>query len=125
MYEAQFWIVLALSVLASAFSGQDAMVAVLILGVFWGALIWSLYRSTDIVRRVHIGFNWFAAIATLFATFSNPPNSADAAVRLGEYAGDVLAVALWVAWALYWHRSSRVKRAYPTAAEAQGTAGAA
>jgi len=123
VYEAQFWIILALSVLASAFSGQ--VLGALIFAAFWGALIWSLYRSTNIIRRVHIGFNWLAAIATLFATFSNPPESADAPARLGEYTGDAIAIALFVVWALYWHWSARVKRAYPAAPEAEGTASAA
>ena len=125
VYEAQFWIILALSILATVLSAQNAVVSVLIPVALWGALIWSLYRSTHVVRRVHIVFNWLAALATALGTFSDLPDSPSAAARIGEYTGGFLAVALWVAWALYWHRSQRVKRAYPAAAETQGTADAA
>jgi hypothetical protein len=118
VYEAQFWIILALSVLAALFDTQTAVVSVLLLVAFWGGLIWSLYGSTDLVRRVHIAFNWIAAAATSFSMVSNPSVSENPAVRAGEYGGAAVAVAFFAAWALYWHRSTRVKNSYPLRGEA-------
>lgn len=110
VYELQFWILLILSILGTVFVNPAG---VLLLLAFWGVLIWSLYGSTDVVRRFHIAYNWIAAAGMLLVIFDNPPDAAYAPARLGEYIGSALAAALWVAWAFYWHKSVRVKNSYP------------
>jgi hypothetical protein len=43
---------------------------------------------------------------------TDPPTAVDRVALMGEIAGYVLVVLLWLLWALYWHRSKRVKNAY-------------
>jgi len=116
VYELQFWIILILSVLGTAFVNPTGSLFFL---AFWGALIWSLYGSTDLVRRVHIAFTWIVATGTLVTVLANPSDATYDPARLGEYFGGALAAALWVAWAVYWHKSIRVRNSYPAPDQTQ------
>ena len=110
VYEIQYWVLLVLSLLAGMFMSLNT---VLISLVFWGGLIWSLYGSTNIIRRLHIGFNWLAAIGTAYGALQNPSDATNPSLALGENLGAALACAVFVTWALYWHLSARVKNSYP------------
>ena len=121
VYEIQYSLLLIVSVFAMLFSLPGSIVGILLIAAFWGIPIWSLYRSTDAVRRGHIIWCWFLAAVALLTVFINPPNASDTAARLGEYFGGALVVVLWLSWALYWQKSVRVKSSYPAADQTQET----
>lgn len=123
VYELQYWLLLIASVFASLFSLPGSIFAILLIAAFWGIPIWSLYRSTDAVRRGHIIWCWIVAAGTLLNVFTNPPNATDQATRLGEYFGSALVVVLWLSWALYWQKSMRVKSSYPAPDQTQEASG--
>lgn len=122
VYELQYWLILAASVLGAIVVSElsaSGVVSVLFLLAFWGALIGSLYGSSDVIRRIHIAFNWFAAAATALAVVNTPSATTNPVARYGEYFGDGLSIAFFAAWAVYWHRSKRVRNSYPTRASGQ------
>ena len=121
VYEIQYSLLLIVSVFAMLFSLPGSIVGILLIAAFWGIPIWSLYRSTDAVRRGHIIWCWFLAAVALLTVFINPPDASDTAAQLGEYFGGALVVVLWLSWALYWQKSVRVKSSYPAADQTQET----
>ena len=117
VYEIQYWVIFIMSVVVFSLSGS--MFGILLVTTFWGIPIWSLYRSTDAVRRGHIIWCWFITAGMLITVFINPPNTVDPAERLGEYFGRGFVVVLWLSWALYWQKSIRVKSSYPAPDQSQ------
>ena len=103
VYEIQYWLLVVGSIVGSLWLGRTntEIVAPLLVNVpVWGIPVYSLYRSTAAVRAGHIVWCW--VVASGFVTHA-----------FFVSAGSVVNAAVFVAWALYWQRSDRVRQAYP------------
>jgi hypothetical protein len=109
IYELQYWVLLFVSLL---FSLMTSPISAIAFAAFWGIPIWSLYRSSPAVRRGHIGWCWFLVLVSASMLITDPPTAVDRVALIGEIAGYALVVLLLLLWALYWHKSKRVKDAY-------------
>jgi len=124
VYEIQYWIFLILIFVGVSIL-QPIPIAGLLGALFvaacWAIAIWSLYWSTDAVRRGHIIWCWILAAGALVVAFNNSPYALNSAEWRGEFFGSTGIVLLWIAWALYWQKSARVKNSYSAPGKTQIT----
>ena len=122
IYEVQYWMLVVLTaygVLVFYPVPIKILYGALIVAVIWAIPIFSLYRSTNAVRRGHVIWCWFLASIALFVAFNNSPGATGSAVWRGEFFGSAGIAVLWIVWALYWQKSKRAKNAYPATGKMQ------